>query len=50
MLVTQTTLVGFTLINGTIALQFALLMGALYNLFLYPEVAGSTYLKLSADH
>lgn len=44
MLVTQTTLVGFTLINGTIGMQFALLMGALYNVIRYPDAAQSDYL------
>ena len=38
MLVTDTTLVGFTLINGTWGLQLALLVASLFNYFYNPHV------------
>lgn len=37
MIVTDTTLVGFTMINGTWGLQLALLIAALFNYFINPE-------------
>jgi hypothetical protein len=36
MLVTQTTIVGYTLINGTWGLQLALLIASLYNALVVP--------------
>ena len=36
MLVTQTTIVGYTLINGTWGLQLALLIASLYNALIVP--------------
>lgn len=36
MLVTQTTIVGYTLINGTWGLQLALLIASLYNAIVVP--------------
>lgn len=37
MIVTDTTLVGYTVINGAWGLQLALLVGVLYNYFVYPD-------------
>lgn len=39
MIVTNTTLVGYTVINGTWQLQAGLLLGALYTKYSYPNVA-----------
>ena len=36
MIITDTTLVGYTVINGTWRLQLALMVGAIYNYFIYP--------------
>lgn len=47
MLETQTTLVGFTLINGTVVMQVALLFGAIYNCVRYPDAASIPYLDLT---
>jgi len=38
MLVTESTLVGFTILNGTYSMQLALLAGSLYNLLKYPSI------------
>lgn len=38
MLVTESTLVGFTILNGTYSMQLALLAGSLYNLWKYPII------------
>lgn len=35
MLVTQTTLVGYTIINGTAGIQLAMFVGSLYNLIVF---------------
>lgn len=43
MLVTQTTLVGYTIINGTFSLQLAMLIGCLYNYFTYPNPLNDPY-------
>jgi hypothetical protein len=37
MIVTDTTLSGYTVINGSWGLQMGLLVGALYNYFMYPS-------------
>jgi len=37
MLVTQNTLVGYTIINGTYGLQMALLIASIYNAIVYPS-------------
>lgn len=37
MIVTETTLVGYTMINGTWGLQMALMIGSLTNYFLSPD-------------
>ena len=37
MIVTQTTLVGFTLINGTWGVQMALFIASLFNYFVKPN-------------
>ena len=39
MLVTQTSLVGYTLINGTWGIQMALLVASLFNLLVYENEA-----------
>ena len=49
MLETQTTLVGFTLISGTVAMQTALLFGSLYNAIRYPDAAQAFYLHLDKE-
>lgn len=38
MLVTQTTLVGYTIINGTWSIQFALLIASIFNYQIFPDV------------
>ncbi len=48
MIVTDTTLVGFTMINGTWGLQLALLIASLFNYFInpspeIPQDSGITY-------
>ena len=37
MFVTQTTLVGYTIINGTFGIQLAMFVACLYNIFIYPD-------------
>jgi len=37
MIITDTTLVGYTVINGTWRLQLALMAGSIYNYYLYPN-------------
>ena len=49
MLVTDSTLVGYTLINGTYRLQLALLVGSLYNVIMFPDVQDSSILNLTAN-
>ncbi len=39
MLVTQTSLVGYTLINGTWGIQLALLVASLFNMITYDNVS-----------
>lgn len=46
MLETQTSLTGFTLINGTTSLQIALLVGCIYNVWLYPIDQITPYLHI----
>lgn len=43
MLVTQSTLVGYTIINGSASIQFALLVASLYNLVIYRDVLSNDY-------
>jgi hypothetical protein len=38
MLVTQSTLVGYTIINGTYSLQLALLIGCVFNYYTTPSI------------
>ena len=35
MLVTQSTFVGYTIVNGTFGIQFAMLVASTYNLFVF---------------
>jgi len=37
MIVTDSTLVGFTMINGTWGVQFALLCASIFNILIYPN-------------
>jgi len=37
MIITDSTLTGFTVINGSWGLQLGLFVGSLYNYFLYPS-------------
>ena len=46
MFVTASTLVGTTLINGSIVLQIALLPACIYNVLMYPDVENDLYLKI----
>jgi hypothetical protein len=43
MFVTQSSLVGYTLVNGTASIQFALLLAAIYNVAVYPDLIHSSY-------
>ena len=45
MLVTQSTLVGYTMINGTFSLQFALLVASIYNVIVYPDVLDRAFFQ-----
>lgn len=47
MLVTQSTLVGYTLINGTASIQFALLVAAIYNVIVYPNVINDDFFTVN---
>ena len=49
MLVTQTTLVGYTIINGTWSIQLALLVASIYNYVMFPEVFDSPYFKFRKE-
>ena len=49
MLVTQTTLVGYTIINGTWSIQLALLVASIYNYVMFPEVFDSPYFKFRRE-
>ena len=46
---TQTTLVGYTIINGTWSIQLALLVASVYNYVMFPEVFDSTWFKFRRE-
>jgi len=49
MIVTDTTLVGFTMITGTWGLQLGLLIATLFNYFIYPVVIVPQNVHLTYD-
>jgi hypothetical protein len=40
MIVTESTLVGYTVVNGSWGLQLGLMIGAIFNLYFYTEITG----------
>ena len=38
MIVTESTLVGYTVVNGSWGLQLGLMIGAIFNLYFYPNI------------
>ena len=46
MIVTQNILVGFQMVNGTIAIQLGMLIGSLYNVAAFPSAVEDPYLHI----
>ena len=41
MLVTSNTLIGYTIINGTVGIQLAMFVASLFNLFVFDDISSS---------